>query len=289
MADMSSKRFRVAFSFAGEKRDFVAKIAAILATEFGKKAILYEKYHEAEFARRDLGIYLPELYHKEADLIVVVLCKAYDEKQWTGLEWTAIHDLLSQRKDDEVMLSRFDHATVGGLYSTTGFVELDHKTPEDTADLILERLAALDKHCNDAKAARAGDISLYKPLSTSIANNLPRLLPFFGREKELAAIREALDPASCTWGALIDGPGGMGKTSLAIRAAYDCSVAQFERIVFVSVKDREMDDDGVRRLTGTIIPSFVEMFNELAGGTWEGRYRQGRGRSADPPSARCYA
>ena len=59
-----TKRFRIAFSFAGEKRGFVAKVAAILAAEFTKKAILYDKFHEAEFGRRDLGIYLPEIYQQ---------------------------------------------------------------------------------------------------------------------------------------------------------------------------------------------------------------------------------
>ena len=101
-------------------------------------------------------------------------------------------------------------------------------------------------------------------ISTKIPNNLPRLQPFFGRAGELKQIKEALDPESRTWGALIDGPGGMGKTSLAVRAAYDCQPGQFERIVFVSVKDREMDDDGERKLTGFILPGFLEMLNELA-------------------------
>ena len=49
---MNSKRFRIAFSFAGEKRDFVSKVADILARRFGESAILYDKYHEAELARR---------------------------------------------------------------------------------------------------------------------------------------------------------------------------------------------------------------------------------------------
>jgi tetratricopeptide (TPR) repeat protein len=259
---MSAKRFRIAFSFAGEKRDFVAKVAALLAKRFGENSILYDKFHESEFARRDLGIYLPELYHKESDLVVVVVCPDYDAKQWTGLEWTAIHDLLSKRMHEEVMLCRFDYAEVKGLYSTAGFIELNHKTPEQAADLILERLAlneGLPKNYYQTDS-RDGSERLRSP----IPNNLPRLQSFFGRVEELKLIAEALDPESRTWGALIDGPGGMGKTSLAVRAAYECSPEQFQRIIFVSIKDREMDDDGVRKLSGFILPGLLEMLNELA-------------------------
>ena len=53
---MTPRRFRVAFSFAGEKRDFVAQVAAILAKKFSPKEILYDKYNEAEFARARLGV-----------------------------------------------------------------------------------------------------------------------------------------------------------------------------------------------------------------------------------------
>ena len=177
---MSAKRFRIAFSFAGKKRDYVAQVAAILAKRFGEAAILYDKYHEAEFARRNLGIYLPELYHKQSDLVVVVVCPDYDVKQWTGLEWAAIHDLLSKRNDDEVMLCRFDYAMVTGLYSTAGFIELDHETPEQTAKLILERLALNEGKPKDHYIAGIAGGS-ERP-RTSIPNNLPRLHSFFGRE-----------------------------------------------------------------------------------------------------------
>ena len=51
----SGRRFRVAFSFAGEKRAFVAKVADILAKRFGEAAILYDRYHQAEFSRSDLA------------------------------------------------------------------------------------------------------------------------------------------------------------------------------------------------------------------------------------------
>jgi tetratricopeptide (TPR) repeat protein len=251
---MPDKRFRIAFSFAGETRDFVAQVAAILARRFGETAILYDKYHEAEFARARLGRYLPKLYHEESELVVVIVCRDYPHKEWCGLEWDAIFDLLKQRRESEVMLSRFDLANVEGLYSDAGFVELDGKTPEQAAQLILERLAL-----NESKPASGA-----RPAQTAIPHNLPRLQSFFGREDELAQIRDALDPENRTWGALIDGPGGMGKTSLAVRAAYDCTPDQFKRIIFVSIKNRELDDDGLRELGTFVLPGFLEMLNELA-------------------------
>jgi hypothetical protein len=105
---MSTKRFRIAFSFAGEKREFVEAIAILLAQQFGKDKILYDKYHEAEFARYDLGIYLPKLYGEQSDLIVPVLCPNYDTKRWTGWEWVHIYGLLTKADSYRVMPCRFE-------------------------------------------------------------------------------------------------------------------------------------------------------------------------------------
>lgn len=260
MRCMGDKRFRIAFSFAGEKRDFVEKVAEILAAQFGQEHILYDKYHEAEFATARLGRHLPKLYHDQSDLVVVFICKDYAEKEWPGLEWDAVFDLIKQRNEKQVMLCRFDGTEIDGLYSDAGYAELDKKAPDEAAILIRERLALNEGKAKDHYLRDPGP----RPLKSAIPNNLPRIQPFFGRSKELEQIREALEPESRTWGALIDGPGGMGKTTLAVRAAYACTPGQFERIIFVSVKDRELDDDGERKLTGFILPGFLEMLNELA-------------------------
>lgn len=141
MAPDVTRRFRIAFSFAGEQRELVAKVAAILGQRFGKEAILYDKFHEAEFARHDLGIYLPKLYRDQSDLVVAVLCPNYDSKQWTGWEWMAIYAQLTKSEGGRIMLTRFDKAHVDGLFDAAAFVELDGRAPEQVAELILERLA----------------------------------------------------------------------------------------------------------------------------------------------------
>ncbi|MBN8212147.1 MAG: tetratricopeptide repeat protein [Xanthomonadales bacterium] len=259
---VSTKRFRIAFSFAGEKRAFVKQTADLLARQFGPEKILYDKYHEAEFARNDLGIYLPNLYNHESDLVVVVVCPNYDVKEWTGLEWLAIHHLLQQRLRDKVQLCRFKRAHVDGLFGGAGFIELDDKTPEAFVTLILERLALNEGHPKDYYTKPA--VVVASVPNTDIPHNLPRLQPFFGRENELKTIADALDPASRTWGALIDGPGGMGKTSLAVRAAYDAPPDIFRKIVFISLKSRELDDDGLRDPSVFLLSGLVELFGELA-------------------------
>lgn len=258
----TTKRFRIAFSFAGEKRDFVKEVADLLAKRFGQEKILYDKYHESEFAVFDLGIKLPKLYGEQSDLIVPVLCPDYDAKRWTGWEWVHIYGLLTKADGHRVMPCRFEYAQADGLSPAAGFIELDDRTPEAFATLILERLA-LNEGLQKDHYTQPAVVTASVP-RTDIPHNLPRLQPFFGREDELGKIADALDPDSRTWGALIDGPGGMGKTSLAVRAAYDAPPKVFDRIVFISLKSRELDDDGLRDLSGFLVSGLVELFGELA-------------------------
>ena len=99
----------------------------------------------------------------------------------------------------------------------------------------------------------------------AIHANLP-LLPygFFGREEELKKVLGALAPEARTWGALIDGPGGIGKTALAIRAAEESDSGQFQRIIFLSAKKSELTSAGEKPLINFIVPSYLEMLSELA-------------------------
>ncbi len=139
------KRFRVALSFPGEYRDFVSLVADSLAGIFGKGRVLYDRYHEAEFSRCNLDTYLQDLYHDETELNVVFLCKKYDEKEWCGLEWRAIRDLIKQGKEAEIMFFRFDNARIPGLFSIDGYIDIANRSPADATSLVLERLKRNDQ------------------------------------------------------------------------------------------------------------------------------------------------
>jgi hypothetical protein len=95
-------------------------------------------------------------------------------------------------------------------------------------------------------------------------STLPSQPYFFGREKELAIIEDAISPESRTGGALIDGPGGIGKTALAIRAAHLAPTTLFERKIFISAKVRELTPEGEKPLVDFSRDNYFSMLNELA-------------------------
>jgi hypothetical protein len=134
------KRFRIALSFAGERREFVARVADRLGEELGRERILYDRYYEAELARFNLDVYLPHLYHAESELIAVFLSAGYRNKDWCRLEWRAVRDLIKRRRGKRVMLLRFDNTTLPGLFSIDGYVSIGQRGPREIADLILQRL-----------------------------------------------------------------------------------------------------------------------------------------------------
>lgn len=108
---------------------------------------------------------------------------------------------------------------------------------------------------------RLSEISPFAPRYCH--STLPHQPYFFGRAKELALIAEAIAPDARTWGALIDGPGGIGKTALAIRAGH-LAPPDFARKIFLSAKARELTPAGEQPLDDFMLPNYLALLSELA-------------------------
>lgn len=220
----SRKRFRVALSFPRGQRDYVEKVAKALAEHFDETRVLYDRFHTAEFADADLAFNLPDLYRKESDLIVAVLCGEYVAREWCGLEWRAIYSHIMEGNSKRVMLFRSDDAEIRGLHGLEGFAPTDAFSPDEAVTLILQRLARNGGKPRDfyleggLAPAKAGDFQM---AVTKLPKKHDRGV-FEGREKVLADL-DAL------WGdALADKAGrvrivslvaigGAGKTTVASR------------------------------------------------------------------------
>ena len=134
------RHFNVALSFPGEKRSFVQGVAEALKIELGNDTVFYDNYYQPELARPNLDILLQRIYHENSDLVVVFLCKDYEKKEWCGLEWRAIRDLIKQKRDDKIMILRFDNVPIQGLFGIDGSLDISTKSSENVAKDILHRL-----------------------------------------------------------------------------------------------------------------------------------------------------
>jgi TIR domain-containing protein len=136
-------RFQVALSFAGEQRSFVSQVAERLKTALGPGHVFYDRDYEAELARPDLDLYLQQIY-LDSRLLVVFLGTDYERKEWCGLEWRVVRNLIKEKSAERIMLIRFDDAPISGLLGIDGSVEARDRDPAEIADLILERLTLLE-------------------------------------------------------------------------------------------------------------------------------------------------
>ncbi|WP_338849204.1 tetratricopeptide repeat protein [Massilia sp. W12] len=106
------------------------------------------------------------------------------------------------------------------------------------------------------------------PLGASAAPQarctLPNRSHFYGRETELAQIASTLLPEHRGWGVALDGPGGMGKTALAVEAAYRADAEAFPCRIFVSAKHVRLEMDGPRALPDKRLENYQDVMRQLA-------------------------
>lgn len=138
---VDSIQFKVALSFPGEKRPYVSKVVDKLRNELGKDTIFYDYDYQSQLARPNLDCLLQNIYRSNADLVVVFLCKEYSEKDWCGLEWRAVRDIIKSKNNEKIMFFRFDNAAIDGVFSIDGYIDANQHSEEDAAKFILERVS----------------------------------------------------------------------------------------------------------------------------------------------------
>ena len=137
------RRFSVALSFAGEHRAFVEPVAACLASTLGEERVLYDRYHDAEFARLDLDVYLPNLYRTQSELLVLFLCAEYATKRWCRLEWRFMRQLVATLESERIMLLSIGDAgdlSQLGILAGDGYIDIGDRPAATIAEKILKRL-----------------------------------------------------------------------------------------------------------------------------------------------------
>ena len=141
--DISTHNFDVALSFPGEIRPLVDDVAGNLERLIGPNAYFYDNNYTSQLARPSLDTLLQDIYRNRAKLIVVFLSADYKRKNWCGIEFRAIRDIISERKNNRIMFVRTDDGVVEGVFATDGYVDARRHDAATLARYIQERVNLL--------------------------------------------------------------------------------------------------------------------------------------------------
>lgn len=137
--NITTHQFDVAFSFPGEVRDLVKNVADHVEAKIGPNAYFYDNNYVSQLARPSLDLLLQDIYRNRSKLIVVFISADYERKNWCGIEFRAIRDIIAERQHDRIMFIRTDDGAVEGVFATDGYVDARRFSPETIAGFIKER------------------------------------------------------------------------------------------------------------------------------------------------------
>lgn len=143
VADVEKIKFRVAVSFPGTLRSFVSDVVQFIRPQLAADSVFYDFDYQAQLARPDLDVLLQDIYRNRSDLLVVFLNQSYAERDWCGIEWRAVRDIIKNREGKRVMFIRFDDVYIDGIFSIDGYIDGRITKPQKVAEYILERVELL--------------------------------------------------------------------------------------------------------------------------------------------------
>jgi hypothetical protein len=152
------RRWDVALSFASAQRDYVEQVAAVLKAR-GMRCF-YDADEQIELWGKYLAEELPAIYGEQAAAVVVFVSAEYAARDWTRLERRASLNRAVRERREYVLPASFDDTPLPGLLSDMVAVDLRGRIPQQLAEMIIDKLAALritapDQHAADDSARPA--------------------------------------------------------------------------------------------------------------------------------------
>ena len=141
--NLAEHRFDVALSFPGEARTYVEQVAKHLERLLGPDRYFYDRNYTAQLARPSLDTFLQAIYRERSRMVVVFAGGDYQRKDWCGIEFRAVREIINLREHDRIMFVRMDNGEVDGIFGHDGYVDARTHEPVDVAEFIAERVDLL--------------------------------------------------------------------------------------------------------------------------------------------------
>lgn len=140
-------QFLVAFSFAGEQRDFVRSVAEAVESQIGTPSVFFDEWFEHYIAGADADLKLQQIYLERSVLVVVCVSERYGGKPWTLAEHEAIRERVMKARattdegdDLGILPIRVGDGDVKGIRFNTIVPDFRNRTAVAAAQLIVDRL-----------------------------------------------------------------------------------------------------------------------------------------------------
>ncbi|PKA23518.1 hypothetical protein CH381_25400 [Leptospira sp. mixed culture ATI2-C-A1] len=142
--NITKHHFDVSFSFPGDIRKYVEGIASELEKLIGPNSYFYDNNYKAQLAQPRLDLLLQDIYRNRSKLIIVFLSHEYQKKEWCGIEFRAIQEIIMEKQNNKIMFIKMDEGKVDGVFKTDGYIDGRTHSPKEIANLIKERIDLFD-------------------------------------------------------------------------------------------------------------------------------------------------
>lgn len=133
------KKYHIALSFSGDDRGYVENVAVQLKN--AGVAVFYDRFEEADLWGKDLYEHLTSIYRDQAMYTVMFVSDSYVDKMWGTQERKAAQARAFRESSEYILPAMFNTSVVvPGMLETTGYIDLNQKTPAELADLIVKKL-----------------------------------------------------------------------------------------------------------------------------------------------------
>jgi hypothetical protein len=130
-------RYDIAFSYAGEDRCYVERVAHYLRNR--GVSVFYDQFELADLLGKDGYVHFWEIFSKASRYCVAFISRHYAEKLWPKRELRSAFE-RALKTEGYLLPARFDDTDIPGLLSTTLYADLRHQSPYAFGKLLFEKL-----------------------------------------------------------------------------------------------------------------------------------------------------
>src|SRR5665647_164214 len=175
--------YDIAFSFAGEQREYVSQVHKILTERYNVR-VFYDKdlKIQIDLWGKDLAEEFQKIYEKQSKWCLLFISKDYKEKFWARHEKRSALARAIREKGTYLLPARFDDTEIDGIPNTTIYIDISNMTPDDFSEFIIGKLGIplnhndTDSNLPDIKVkvnytAFVGEFVIFHVLSINVSNH----------------------------------------------------------------------------------------------------------------------